>query len=299
MFKLKSKYKIDLANAYKEDTPKLPLRKIKKFLPKNKPVLFLAATLRNFLFFILLGGLLFGFFIALIFITPPTKVFISKAVNQTIVKPPTYSLSPQRIKSIAMVAGWSEEVDESAKKPENKLIDFVEVNDETIVGFENINQSFEYRLEQGANGIFSYLTINYAYQGDDGGLPYQSTVLVSVPAGSLVIDYEAIEQPNKINNLIDKTILEKEIILNPGEVKNLKFYYKLPISFEEAILAGQYTFNLSKNEVSKSVPLSLDLSFQNRIKSYNPANFYTFRDGNDLSWQTELSDYKGIEVSFK
>jgi len=174
----------------------------------------------------------------------------------------------------------------------------VDANMASLKTDEVMGRSIHYEVEQGPNGLFAKLRINYAHHGnfDWKTTRYRTYTRVYVPLGSQLIKAEG---DVKIQNELGKTSFAAFISIEPGEIGSLYFEYKLPDNLNELAKAGQYELYIQKQPGNKVAELAVDLSFANEVKSYNPTGFYVEKIGNNrIKWESDLGVDRKFSVRF-
>jgi hypothetical protein len=96
-----------------------------------------------------------------------------------------------------------------------------------------------------------------------------------------------------------KTIYTGYFSLEPGEIDNLKIYYKLPDSINKLSLSDEYNLFIQKQSGTKIDSLMVDLSFLNSIKLYNPTGFSAdLIEKDQIIWETDLLIDRYFKIKF-
>lgn len=228
----------------------------------------------------------------------PTKDW-PKAVNlladNLATKDLLFYLTDKQLENIALANGWGGEI----KSTVGDYLMVVDANLSNARIDALLNRGLEYKVEQGANGLFSKLTLNYAYRGaaDQGVGIYKSYTRVYAPLGSQLTKVSGYEL-NKIEvgNELGKTWFGFYFEVEPGKIKNLTLEYKLPVL---ASAPKQYELYLQKQPGKEINYAKVDLSFLNDIKSYSPTSLYMLKPSPDkISWEGDLNLDRSFEVRF-
>ncbi len=172
-----------------------------------------------------------------------------------------------------------------------------------------IERGFNYSLDQSLNGLFVDLRINYSHHGEPSWKisEYKSYTRVLTPLGSELLEIErnnlgpATDPDIKISEVGGKTSFETFFTLQPGEVGSLHLRYKLPEDLEEAIeRSDSYSLLVQKQPGTILKNSLIDISTNNKIKSYNPQGFYVnLKDDYSVSWRSDIVGDKKIEIIFE
>lgn len=232
-----------------------------------------------------------------IFDLPPNQwsEIINTAINNLTEKNLLFYLADNQLESIAAANGWAGEI-------KNYYGDYFMAVDANLGALKTdavMSRSINYRVAEGANGLFSKLTLNYAHNGklDWRTGAYKSYTRVYAPLGSKLIKisgYDAKEIGT--GDEAGKTWFGFYLTVDPGKINNITLEYKLPAS---VILNNNYSLYIQKQPGKKLDNLTVDLSFKNGIKSYNPASLSMMRAGpTGLKWQGDLNIDRNFEVKF-
>lgn len=163
-----------------------------------------------------------------------------------------------------------------------------------------IDRGMEYKVEEGANGLFSELNIHYSHTGDFDWKTtrYRSYTRVYAPRGSVLISADGFSGQTETYEEHGKTVFAGFIELEPGAIKNLSLYYKLPENLADSAKNGPYRLYVQKQAGKYVSPLNIEMNFRKPVGFYQPAGFYAARDGNQASWETDLGADREFEVDF-
>ena len=220
---------------------------------------------------------------------------INVAIDNLSTKNLLFYLTDNQLENIAVQNGWAGEI-------KNYYSDYIMVVDANLAALKTdavMNRSINYKMSEGDNGIFSKLTINYIHSGkpDWKISAYKSYTRVYVPLGSQLIkinDYE--NKDIDIGSEAGKTWFGFYFTVEPGKIKNIMIEYKLPSSI---MLNNNYGLYIQKQPGKELKYLSVDLSFKNGIKSYNPASLYMKKISPfNVKWEGDLNIDRSFEVKF-
>lgn len=183
--------------------------------------------------------------------------------------------------------------------------DYLMVIDANMASFKTdavVSRKINYNLEQGPNGAFVKLKVNYAHHGsfDWRTTRYRTYTRIYVPSGSEFIKAEGLSDGDvEIKNEFGKTSFGAFISIEPGDIGSLYFEYKLPQRIEKQIEQGSYDLFIQKQPGNQVDELVVDLNMNNKVKSYSPIGYYVekIRDKR-IRWETDLETDRGFRVNF-
>lgn len=232
-----------------------------------------------------------------IFDSPPQQwaKIANLAIDNLAAKDLQLYLKDAQLENLVLASGWGGEI-------KNYPGDYLLVVDANLAALKTdavMKRSLEYKVSQGAGGLFSKLTLNYAHGGgvDWKTSAYKSYTRIYVPLGSQLIKINGYS-PSQIDTGSEsgKTWFGFYLTVQPGKINNLTVEYKLP---ESIISAGNYGLYIQRQPGKAVKEALVDLSFINDIKSYNPASLYMTKIGpNKISWEGDLSIDRSFNVNF-
>jgi len=232
-----------------------------------------------------------------IFDLPPNKwpEIINTMINNLDAKNLMFYLADNQLESIAVQNGWAGEI-------KDYYGDYFMVVDANLAALKTdavMSRSINYKVTEGSNGLFSKLTVNYVHNGklDWKTSAYKSYTRVYVPLGSQLIKISGYEAEEiDMGNEAGKTWFGFYLTVAPGKINNITIEYKLPSS---TMLNNSYGLYIQKQPGKELSYLSVDLSFQNGIKSYSPANLYMQKVSPDrVKWEGDLNIDRNFGVKF-
>ncbi len=184
--------------------------------------------------------------------------------------------------------------------------DFVMVVDANMGAYKTdavMGKSIEYSLDQGVNGLFAKLKINYSHRGsfDWKTTRYRSYTRIYVPRGSqLIKSWGGDKEQVDVYDEGDKTVFAGFISIEPGKINNIYLEYKLPDRINiQAIAQKEYSLYFQKQAGAKIEELKLSLNFDNIIKSYKPTGFFVDnKEGEKIKWSADLETDREFKVKF-
>ena len=206
-----------------------------------------------------------------------------------------------RDKAMAAVAdeqGW----DGKVMPADGDYLMVVDANMASLKTDAVMARSINYKVEQSVAGLFADLRLNYAHNGDFNWQTtrYRTYTRVYAPFGSELIAAEGISEGEaEVYNELGKTVFAGFISVEPGEIGQLHFYYKLPMPLHELAKQKKYELYIQKQPGKKAGFLALDLEFMNKIQSYSPSGFYIYKIGDSsINWEADLKTDKIFLVNF-
>lgn len=209
------------------------------------------------------------------------------------------------LENIVAEQNWGGEI-------KQKNCDYLMVVDSNMASYKTdavISKNINYKIDQGANGTYARVNINYLHNGkfDWRTTRYRTYTRVYTPLGSELVQVKGIS--GKINKWDDssvktaeelgKTVISSFIEIEPGEIGSLEFYYKLPDNIDEIIKSNKYELYIQRQPGSKFESLNVNLFFNKPIVSYNPTGFNVNSEKNNIIWDTNLVYDKEFLVNFK
>lgn len=211
----------------------------------------------------------------------------------------------QQFQELAKEQGWAGEL----KKADGDYLMVVDADVASLKTDAVISRNINYQIDQGVNGLFADLQINYAYSGefDLKTTKYETYTRVYVPLSSQLINVEeyseGVETDDKasvqVYNELNKTVFATFLSIEPGDIGSLHYYYKLPKKIDNLAKNSQYNLYIQKQPGNEVDLLTVDLKFVNRVKSYSPAGFYVYKkDSNSIQWESGLMVDREFRVGF-
>jgi hypothetical protein len=201
--------------------------------------------------------------------------------------------------------GWSGEV-------KNASGDYFMVVDANMGAFKTdsvVNKKINYQLTEEDDKFKAKLTINYSHNGsfDWRTTKYRTYTRVLAPLGSKLISVKgslggseakilSADSFNENFTMGQKTVFGVFFEVNPGEIGSLIFEYELPERSKKNYQS--YSLLAQKQPGSNIEELSIDLRFENKVKSYSPSGFSIKNDNDNVKWKTDFSTDKIFEVFF-
>jgi len=203
-----------------------------------------------------------------------------------------------RLEDLTKDLGWAGEIKETA----GDYLMIVDANLGALKTDAAMSRSISYNLEQGTNGLFVKLRINYKHNGgfDWRTTRYRTYTRIYVPLGSELVKAEGFtEGDTRVGQEAGKTYFGGFMSIEPGEIGSLNFLYKLPDKLAENIAnSKQYELLIQKQPGSQVEALAVDLKLKNEVKSYSPTGFYVNDYGEGVKWETELGVDRKFEINF-
>ncbi len=184
--------------------------------------------------------------------------------------------------------------------------DFVMVVDANMAAYKTdavMGKAIEYSLDQGVNGLFAKLKINYSHRGsfDWKTTRYRSYTRVYVPKGSqLIKSWGGSDEPVVAYDEGDKTVFAGFISIEPGKINNIYLEYKLPDNINlDTIAKNEYSLYFQKQPGAKIEELKVNLNFDSIIRSYKPVGFFVDnKEGDRIIWTADLDTDREFKIKF-
>jgi len=185
--------------------------------------------------------------------------------------------------------GWSGEV----KKTEGDYLMAVDANMAAFKTDAVMSRSIDYRVDQGANGLFADLKINYKHNGENFNWKttrYRTYTRIYVPLDSQLVSAEGFSEPDiDVHNELGKTVFGGFLSIEPGQIGNLKVKYKLPDELAERAKSGSYDLLFQKQPGNSVESAEVELSFLKDIKTFEPIGFFADRKDGKIRWEGPLA----------
>ena len=183
-----------------------------------------------------------------------------------------YSKNPE-VKAVVESEGWNGEV----KKYWGDYLMVVDANMAALKTDSVMKRQIDYNLTQDKNGdLMANVTLSYSHQGTPSWKisRYQSFTRVYVPEGSTLLKTSGLESGSVVSgDEFGRTYFGGYFKVPPRENAQLTFQYKLPRRMVENMKKYRnYGLLVQKQPGSGLVGLSVDATFNNQIKSYEPVN---------------------------
>ncbi len=143
-------------------------------------------------------------------------------------------------------------------------------------------------LEYTNNGVYDWKT------GD-----YHTYTRVYVPLGSELIEFKGSTKGKPLSGKdLGKTYFAGFLSVRVGQSEKLHLRYELPKYLKESLDSGNYDLFVQKQPGKEVNELIVDFKAENKVKSYNPSESVKVLNGNNISWDIDLSTDKVFEINF-
>lgn len=180
--------------------------------------------------------------------------------------------------------------------------DYLMVVDANMAAFKTdavIDRQIQYQLKEENGVLKAVLNLSYSHSGkfDWRTTRYRTYTRVYVPEGSHLIKAIGFSQDGVTTGEENgKTYFGAFLSVEPGQIGQLTFEYELPDYIIKNLKNyNNYRLTIQKQPGKQVNKLDVDLSFNNEIKSYSPASFYS--EANDKKSLQSRGDLK-IDRSF-
>lgn len=203
-----------------------------------------------------------------------------------------------RLEDLSKDLGWAGEI----KETEGDYLMIADANLGALKTDAVMSRSISYSLEQGTNGLFAQLRINYKHNGgfDWRTTRYRTYTRVYVPLGAELIKVEGLTDGEAITGVeAGRTYFGGFISIEPGRIGSLYFRYRLPDKLALEIKNNKrYELLIQKQPGNDNEELAVDLKLKNKVKSYSPTGFYVNDYGDGFKWETDLGVDRKFIVNF-
>jgi hypothetical protein len=188
-----------------------------------------------------------------------------------------YSKNPE-LTQVIQNEGWNGEI----KKYWGDYLMVVDANLAALKTDSVMKRHIDYKLLQEKNGdLTATVTLSYSHEGSPSWKisRYQSFTRIYVPTGSTLIKTTGLTAGSVVTgDESDRTYFGGYFTVPPRENAQLTFQYKLPRRMVENMKKYRnYGILVQKQPGAGLVGLSVDATFNNQIKSYDPVNLTSSR----------------------
>lgn len=215
-----------------------------------------------------------------------------------------YATSP-RVQELLESRGWSGAIAQSAS-------DYLGVFDANLFALKTdpyITRSIFYQVRKETTGLVGEVELVYAYPKSGPAWKtkgYRSFTRVYVPKGSILVEAkgamkeEGSTAPGQvtIEQEFDKTVFGAFFAVQSGEVRRLKFKYRLPEFVGTEIADGRYALYVQKQAGTIGHSLTVAADFGKVLKLWSPRDLSVRRDRTQLTWQTALRQDQQFNIEF-
>lgn len=195
--------------------------------------------------------------------------------------------------------GWSGEV-------KHTWGDYLMVVDANLAALKTdavMKRHISYKVENQNDELTATVTLSYAHEGkvDWKTSRYQSFTRVYVPAGSTLVKTTGLATGSVVSgDELGKTYFGGYVVVPPQDTAQVTFQYVLPHSMSDNMTTYKnYGLLVQKQPGTDKVGLSVDVSFANEIKSYNPVNLYSdLPSPNRFTTQGDLEIDRNFLINF-
>ncbi|MBI2551776.1 DUF4012 domain-containing protein [Candidatus Uhrbacteria bacterium] len=201
--------------------------------------------------------------------------------------------------------GWSGKIVSPAQ-------DYLSVFDANLFSLKTdpyVARTIFYRATKDQGGrLIGEVEIVYAYPRAGPAWKtkgYRSFTRVYVPKGSILTSAsgaltEEFAKPGavELTQEFDKTGFGAFVAVQVGEVKRLRFTYRLPDTVAAPVQAGVYELLVQKQPGTLGHGLTVALDFGKVPQVWNPRGLNVSRQGSQLTWQTDLIQDQQFRVEF-
>ena len=143
-----------------------------------------------------------------------------------------------------------------------------------------MKRQIDYKVEQGKDGdVTATATLNYSHEGslDWKTSRYQSFTRLYVPEGSRLLKTTGFAPNSEMTgNELGRTYFGGYVLVPPHQTAQIIIQYKLPRRIVDNMTKYKnYGLFIQKQPGTGQVGLSVDATFLNKIKSYEPVNLYS------------------------
>lgn len=171
-----------------------------------------------------------------------------------------------------------------------------------------VTRSIFYNVRR-EGGLVGEVEIVYSYPKEGPAWKtkgYRTWTRVYVPKGSILtrasgaMKEEGSIEPGAItiSQETDKTVFGAFLAVQVGEVKRLKFVYRLPEYITQMVQDGTYELTVQKQSGTLGHSLTISSDFGKVAKLWSPTGFGVIREEDRLTWQTNLKRDQLLHIEF-
>jgi hypothetical protein len=180
------------------------------------------------------------------------------------------------IKKLILEQGWGGEM----KATWGDYLMVVDSNMAALKTDAVMKRQIDYKVEQGKDGdVTATATLNYSHEGslDWKTSRYQSFTRLYVPEGSRLLKTTGFAPNSEMTgNELGRTYFGGYVLVPPHQTAQIIIQYKLPRRIVDNMTKYKnYGLFIQKQPGTGQVGLSVDATFLNKIKSYEPVNLYS------------------------
>lgn len=213
-------------------------------------------------------------------------------------------VNDEYVQNLILKENWGGEV----QSAEHDYLMVVDANLASLKSDPVVKRDIKYRLRQDGENLIADVEITYNHIGEITWKTtrYRTYTRVYVPQGSTLLsssgsmvdckmnDEGSVEQGDELG----KTTFGTFICIEPGEVKSLKFKYKLPNDVSENILSQNYSLLVQKQSGTAAYPLNILIELDKKIRNVVGVDSTDILFNNGLSVSTVLSEDRNITTYY-
>jgi len=215
-------------------------------------------------------------------------------------------LKNQELQKQVILQNWGGEI----KNVHHDYLMVVDANLASLKTDSVMERSIHYQLNENDQGdLIAKTIITYENNGGFTWLTtrYRTYARIYIPLGSELISTTGSMQDSRTNipgetetsQESNKTVFGTFISVEPGELRQLIFEYKLPESVKRYYHKGNYSLLVQKQAGTKGHKLTLDLTPKKRVQSVNTDLPTRTLFGNKITATGDLREDRKIRLIFK
>ena len=172
-----------------------------------------------------------------------------------------------------------------------------------------VPRSIFYAVRKESIGFTGEVEIVYSYPRSGPAWKtkgYRSFTRVYVPKGSILVDASGVmaeEGSSKPGSITIEqthahTVFGAFIAVEVGEIKRLRFKYRLPDAVAETVAHDGYSLLVQKQAGTIGHDLTVRAEFDKVARLWDPTGLQVSHEGNRLTWQTSLRRDQNFRVKF-
>ncbi len=201
--------------------------------------------------------------------------------------------------------GWSGKINDAS-------MDYLGVFDANMFSLKTdpyVTRSIFYRVRQEVIGMVGEVELVYSYPKSGPAWKtkgYRSWTRVYVPKGSILTEAKGAMKEEgstvpgevEISQEFGKTVFGAFLAVEVGEVKRLKFKYRLPEAVAASVRRGRYELYVQKQPGTIGHSLTVGVDFGKVPATWSPTDLGAKLEDARITWQTSLRRDQGFHIEF-
>ncbi|MDO8505216.1 MAG: DUF4012 domain-containing protein [bacterium] len=192
------------------------------------------------------------------------------------------------------------------------LADYLGVFDANLFSLKTdpyVTRTISYSVYKDSIGVLGEVELVYSYPKSGPAWKtkgYRSWTRLYVPKGAELMESAGVMKEEgssaagevEVTEEFDKTVFGAFLAVQLGEVKRMKFKYRLPEAVEATVENGRYELYVQKQAGTEGHGLTVRTDFGKVPKLWSPTGLGASREGSRLTWQSRLQTDQQYEIEF-